>query len=364
MPTAARAGTGANLPVVRDHNAALVLDLVRRGAGISRAELATRTGLTAQAITKIVNRLRADGLLTEAGKEESTGGKPRTRLRLEPGARRAVGIHLDRDDSTVLLTDLTGRPSVRRHLPTGMRAGPERALDAIAAAVAGLLADVTTGRVLGVGVACPGPLDHESGVLHRVTGLPAWDAFPLRDTLARRLDLPTTVDKDSNAAAFGECLAGSPATGGCAVVFLGRGLGAGLVLGGRVYRGPRTNAGEFGHQTVQIDGPACACGNRGCLEALCGQALAAGDHARAADLVGLGAANLVRLLDIEQVALAGPVVAARPEAYRRGVGAAIHRLLPEPDWQQVQVTLAAAGSDAVAVGAAGLILAPLFDPAI
>ncbi|HKT00026.1 MAG TPA: ROK family transcriptional regulator [Rugosimonospora sp.] len=362
MLTPARRPLGANLLLVRDHNAALVLDLVRGAEGISRIELAARTGLTAQAITKIVSRLLLDRLITEAGRAGATGGKPRTLLRLNPTARYAVGVHLDRADTTVLLTDLSGRTVARRHRTRGMTAGPRRALDTIVAAVHGILAAVPgTDRLLGVGLACPGPLDHTTGVLHRVTGLPQWDGFPLRDKLAGLLGEPTIVDKDTNAAALAECLSTGTAPGSFAYIYHGRGLGAGLVLDGHVYRGRRTNAGEFGHQVVDLDGAACPCGNQGCLEAVCRVALDAGDIAAAARLVGIGAANLVRLLDIDRIVLGGPIVLDQAEQYQRVVVATIRSQLGEPDWQQVTVTLAAAGRDSIATGAAALARAPLFD---
>ncbi|MER5573536.1 MarR family transcriptional regulator, partial [Streptomyces massasporeus] len=111
--TAAGAGVGGggvNLLALRSHNAALVLDLLRTAGdeGISRLELAERTGLTPQAVSKITARLREDGLVAEAGRRASTGGKPRTVLRLVPEAGHAVGVHLDRDEVRVVLVDLRG----------------------------------------------------------------------------------------------------------------------------------------------------------------------------------------------------------------------------------------------------------------
>ncbi|MET9474704.1 MarR family transcriptional regulator, partial [Streptomyces sp. NPDC002922] len=114
-----RSNAGANLPTLRSHNAALVLDLLRVAGerGISRLELAERTGLTPQAVSKITARLRAEGLATEAGHRASTGGKPRTVLRLVPDAGHAVGLHLDRDELTVVLVDLAGTVVASRRTP-------------------------------------------------------------------------------------------------------------------------------------------------------------------------------------------------------------------------------------------------------
>ncbi|MDV9177529.1 ROK family transcriptional regulator, partial [Streptomyces sp. W16] len=344
MNNSARGGTGsgtttaagANLLAVRSHNTALVLDLLRTAGpdGISRLELADRTGLTPQAVSKITARLREPGLVTEAGRRASTGGKPRTVLRLVPEAGHAVGVHLDRDELRVVLVDLTGTVVGERSAPLDLGAGAAVVVEAVAGEVEGLVGEVVAdparltsaplaavGHLLGVGVALPGPLDHIHGVLHRVTGFPEWDGFPLRDALGRRLGVPVVVDKDTNAAALGLAVGGEG--GAFAYLHLGTGLGAGLVIGGGVHRGARTGAGEFGHQVIQLDGPPCDCGDRGCIEVLCLAAVARGDVGEAARVLGAGAANLVGLLDIDLVLLGGRTVAADPEPFVRGVAAVL-----------------------------------------
>ncbi|MBP8538539.1 ROK family protein [Streptomyces sp. MK37H] len=385
------AGPGANLTALRSHNAALVLRLLRDAGedGVSRPELAGRTGLTPQAVSKITARLRAEGLLAEAGQRASTGGKPPTALRLVPDARHAIGLQLDRDEVTAVLVDLAGTSVAARSAPFDFGAPAEEALAAATAEVRALLADAAAGGVvggtagggiaagggtdvaagggsglaaggglLGVGVAAPGPLDHGSGVLHRVTGFPQWDGFPLRDALAERLALPVVLDKDTNAAALGLVTAGSAES--AAYLHLGTGLGAGLVLGGDVYRGARTDAGEFGHQVIQLDGPPCDCGNNGCLEALCLAAVARGDRTDAARLLGIGATNLVRLLDIDRVLLGGRMVLADPEPYVRGVATMIAEDSARASRPPVSVDVVERGERAVVEGAARLVLAPLF----
>ncbi|PVE10509.1 ROK family transcriptional regulator [Streptomyces scopuliridis RB72] len=372
-----RGNAGANLPVLRGHNAALVLDLLRTAGegGISRLELAERTGLTPQAVSKITARLRTEGMAAEAGRRASTGGKPRTVLRLVPSAAHAVGLHLDRDELTAVLVDLAGTPVAVRRVPLDLGAGAERVIEAAAVQVDAVRAEaaraearhVEGGRVesvqegfgvggpLGVGVAMPGPLDHATGVPRRVTGFPQWDGFPLRDALAARLQLPVVLDKDTNAAALGLALRGP----GDSFVYLhlGTGLGAGLVLGGTLHRGARTGAGEFGHQVIQLDGPLCECGNRGCIEALCLAAVARGDMAEAARVLGAGAANLVGLLDIDRVLLGGRTIAAHEEPFVRGVAAAVAE---RARGAGIPVAAAEGGAHPVAEGAAQLVLAPVF----
>ncbi|MFC8129181.1 ROK family protein [Streptomyces sp. NPDC057302] len=380
-----RAGGGVNLPALRGHNAALVLDLLRTAGegGISRLELAERTGLTPQAVSKITARLRTEGLAVEAGRRASTGGKPRTLLRLVPDAGHAVGLHLDRDELTAVLVDLTGHVVAERRAPLDFAAGAEVVVDVAvgvvrvlagglgrgegAGGVAGLGGGLPGGLLaglLGVGVALPGPLDHSEGVLHRVTGFPAWDGFPLREAFAARLGLglPVVVDKDTNAAALGLALGGVAES--FAYLHLGTGLGAGLVLGGGLYRGARTGAGEFGHQVIQLDGPECGCGDRGCIEALCLAAVGRGDLDEAARVLGVGAGNLVSLLDIDLVLLGGRVVLAAEERFVRGVGAVVAACARRGGGGvEVPVAVAAGGERGVAEGAAQLVLAGVFGRA-
>lgn len=377
--TAGGRSAGANLLALRSHNTALVLDLLRRAGteGISRQELAEGTGLTPQAVSKITARLRERGLAAEAGRRASTGGKPPTVLRLVPEAGHAVGVHADRDELRAVLVDLNGTVAAERRAPLDFAAGAEAVVERVAAEAEALAAEVfpaaaahgdadgpaplaRVDSLVGVGVALPGPLDHTRGVLHRVTGFPEWDGFALRDALVRRLGVPVAVDKDTNAAALGLAVAGA----GDSFVYLhlGTGLGAGLVIGGSVHRGARTGAGEFGHQVIQLDGPPCGCGDRGCLEALCLAAVAHGRTAEAARVLGTGAANLVALLDIDLVLLGGRTVAAAPEEFVAGVSAVLAARARREGLRQeaVPVRTAPGGGRAVAEGAAQLLLGPVF----
>ncbi|MFG2878326.1 ROK family protein [Streptomyces sp. NPDC048337] len=353
-------GGGVNLPALRGHNEALLLELLRGAgpAGLGRSELAARTGLTPQAVSKITARLGAEGLVGEAGRAPSTGGKPRTLLRLVPQARHAVGVHVDRDEIRAVRVDLAGVVVAESGGPLDFGAGPEVVVEAVVREVA-RVSDPAGPPPLGIGVAAPGPLDHRTGVMGRVTGFPGWEGFPLREALEGRLGVPVPVpvvlDKDTNA---GVAAPRDPASPASTSVYLhvGTGLGAGLRLGGEVYRGVRSGAGEFGHQVLRLDGPLCRCGGRGCAEVLCLEAVARGDLAEAARILGEGAANLVALLDVDQVLLGGRVVGAAPEVFVEGVravlGARGRALGAEP-----VVGLAVRG---VAEGAAELALRPFF----
>ena len=126
---------------------------------------------------------------------------------------------------------------------------------------------LTRSDLVGVGVGCPGPLRIRDGCIIRTANLPGWNDVPLRDRLHAQFDLPVTLDNDGNAAAYGEFWVGAGrGSEDLVMLTLGTGVGAGVVLGGRLLHGHFDNAAELGHMIVVPDGLPCRCGQRGCLE--------------------------------------------------------------------------------------------------
>jgi len=304
-------------------NQTVVLDAIRRSSGLSRVELAGSTGLSAQAVTNICRRLIAAGLVREAGTENVGRGKPRTLLRLEPGARLAVGVHLDPAVVTVTLLDLEGTVLAQQSLTTPSALDPPHAVATITSAVDAVIASAGADRdrVLGVGVAAPGPIDLRRGVVDNPPNLPGWHQVPLRDELARATGLPVLLDKDVTAAAVAETWWGLPRRAGTtAVLYIGTGIGVGLVVDGEVVRGTSGNAGEVGHVVVDPDGPPCTCGQRGCVavtlapSALLARARADGALPRAV-LGGTTVRDVAALRELFDRADAGDTAAREVVAY-------------------------------------------------
>ncbi|WNY32844.1 ROK family protein [Curtobacterium flaccumfaciens] len=192
----------------------MVLDAVRRSPdGLSRVELAARTGLSAQTVSNVTRFLIDAGMIVESGTVVSGRGKPRTILRLEPGSRYAVGVHVDPAVVTYVLLDLAGTVVAASTTSTPTADDPSQVVRTIASAVDGLVADagVAVDSVLGVGIASPGPIDVEAGIVVDPPFLPRWRDVPLRDALAEATGYPVLLEKDVTAAAVGEMfLAGSP----------------------------------------------------------------------------------------------------------------------------------------------------------
>lgn len=322
-----------DLSSLRSHNDRTVLSLVRSGA-LSRADIAVSAGLTPQAVSKIVARLMAAGLLEETGTVRDGGrGKPRTALQLAADGACAWGAYVDRDELRIVRLDLTGTVKSSSVVPLVAGFTPADVVEILARSVE------PGERVLGLGIGMAGPLDFRSGVVSP-NGLPGWDAVPLRALVEEQLGLPVVLDKDTNAAVLAE--AWRRPMRDAAVVFAGTGLGAGLLLGGEVHRGARSGAGEFGHTTIQLDGPLCVCGRHGCVEAVHAAAGSAAPR-----VLGAAVANLVQLLDLDQIVLSGRSVLEAPDEY----------LAAMPD---VDVSITSYGPDLVPVGAALLVLGELF----
>lgn len=186
--------------------------------------------------------------------------------------RLILGVDIGGTKSAVVLARPDGEILHRRSEPTRPDArGPEAVLERLAVMAREMMEveAVTVSEVRGVGVSCGGPLDTKTGIVYAPPNLPGWEGVPVKRFFEKALDLPTVVENDANATALAEWRFGA-GRGAQNVVFLtmGTGIGGGLILDGRLYRGANDLAGEIGHQTVLMNGPVCGCGKRGCLEAL------------------------------------------------------------------------------------------------
>lgn len=399
---------GTNLPRIGSYNRAVVLGAIQVSDGISRVQIAERTGLTAQAVSVIVRRLLDDGLVVEDGSAPSRGGKPRTILRVDPSAGYAVGVHFDPGRLHCVLADLAGRPVAATVATLRAVPEPEAVIRRMATAVRRVLADagVPARKVLGIGLACPGPIDPRDGVLLSPPRLEGWERVPVRHMLERATGFQVTIDNDATAAAIGERWSGlGRSVPSFAYLYLGSGVGGGLLLDGQIYRGRTLNAAEFGHLTVAPDGPRCHCGNRGCVEALCcPEAIVAAAHARlaagpagrlaaawkrdprrvghaqicaaaaagdplAAEVIGevadhlaVAAVGIINILDVELLILGGPALREAGEIYRRTIARAVGSLTIARGLRTVAVEISPIAADAAAIGAASLVFHAAYAP--
>lgn len=241
---------GTNLPRMGDYNESVVLDAIRRHpSGLSRVELAQATGLSAQTVSNITRRLLDQGVARESGKRSTGPGKPRTLLEVVPTARHAVGVHLDPAVITYVLVDLLGAVVAQYSERTPRGGGSDQIVSGMAASVAALVDEsgVDAERILGLGVAAPGPVDTVAGQVLDPPELHGWGSFPLRDRLSEATGYPVLLDKDVTAAVVAERWAGAAtASRNLLFFYFGTGSGMGLVVQDTVLRGVSGNAGEVG----------------------------------------------------------------------------------------------------------------------
>ena len=266
-------GRAGSLEALRRLNRLRVIHALRDQGLISRAEIARRTGLSRSTVSSLVADLQADGLVVERGEPGAAhgtqGGRPPILLSFDSSAGAAVGIDFGHSHLRVAVSDLSSRILAERALPLDTDHAAEEGLDAAAELVGDLLAQagIDESQVIGAGMGLPGPILQESGVVGSSAILPGWVGVAAADEMRRRLDVPILVDNDANLGALAEAAfgAGQDATD---LIYLkvASGIGAGLLLNGRLYRGTGGLAGEFGHFLVDPNGHVCRCGNRGCLE--------------------------------------------------------------------------------------------------
>jgi N-acetylglucosamine repressor len=378
----------------RAHNAALVLRALYDFGPISRAEVARLSGLTRTTVGDVVGSLIEDGLAREIGRGPSTGGKAPILLELIDDARHVIGLDLGEFFFRAGLVDLRGRIQRTIERPVSGLSGDEAL-----AVVHELIEELAPGSrdtLLGIGVGTPGIVDAATGTIRRAVNLD-WQDLPLGEILRARHGVPVEVANDSRAAALAiELFSGRRSTNLVAVK-VGRGIGAGVVLGGELFHGDGFGAGEIGHVVVEDDGSECRCGRFGCLEtvassrailqratehatkapdSLLGRRLAAsgeltlddvqaaldaGDEMTRRIVVAAGRflgrmiASVIGVLDVERIVLHGSV-AELGDAWLDAVRDEAHRRALQPLAGDVVIERAAPIGDLVVLGASAVIL--------
>lgn len=369
-----------------------ILTRLMRLGSQSRVELAEATGVDASTIARALPELLAEGWIGEAVEHqpERGRGRPSKRVTVREAHHLAVGVKIGPDTVSGAVTDLAGtviaadRAVLTTRDPDRVFATVNELAMELAARGLAQVADREAARVVGLGVGIGGHVSKGEVVTSHILG---WHSVPVSAPLATLTGLPTVAANDVNALAAGEHLLGlGRSVDDLAVITIGRGLGCGLVLRGRLFVGADGSAGEFGHLPLIPDGPLCGCGSRGCLEAVASDTALvesvrerrAGDPdvreledvlrlARAGDpaslecltdtgeLLGRGIGALLNLVNPELVIVAGEMVSAMDflEAPLRRAAAA-HAF--SSAWTNCRLQIERSGDDLWARGAAWLAI--------
>ena len=266
MPTATLAK--ATHRQTRRSNEQLVLRTVYEGGSLSRADVARATGLTRTTVSGLVESLIEDGLVVEVGTGPSTGGKAPILLQVPAGARQLIGVDVDRDELSGAVVNLRGEVCMRESRSLAGRDGMAAVRELESLVVS--LIEAADRPLVGVGVGTPGLIAQPAGTVRWAVGLD-WHDIPVGERLAALTGLPTVVVNDSQAAAMAEWAFGRDDTfSAMVVVKVGEGIGAGIIIDGRIYTGDDSGAGEIGHTRVTDEDVSCRCGGTGCLETAAG----------------------------------------------------------------------------------------------
>ena len=250
-------------------NRRLVLNQIRHDGPLSRAALTASVGLSPAAVTFVTAELIAEGLLVEREALLAATGRRPVPLDINYSSKLSIGLKVMVECVIGVITDLATRVIAETELPLP-DSRPETVVK-ISAEVAEHLfaqAKVKRSRVIGIGLTLAGQVDAEAGICRQMQRF-GWRDVPLAAMLAEIVSVPVWVDNDANAFAVSQHLFGrARGLQSIAAIAMGRGVGAGLVVHGRLYRGGSGAAGEFGHNFDQ-HGRRCECGRDGCIEAYC-----------------------------------------------------------------------------------------------
>ncbi|HLU56379.1 MAG TPA: ROK family transcriptional regulator [Pseudonocardia sp.] len=372
-------------------SAGRLLLLVRKGVATTRRDLIRVTGLSRSTVTQRVDALLGAGLLRESAGEAEGRGRPAGALSFDEGAGHVLVASVRRDRVELHAVDLGARELHRREFEMSVAEGPEVVLEAVETELDRLVADagLDPARTAALGVGVPGPVDVSVGRVMQPPVMPGWHDYPVRDRLAERLGVPVFVENDANLMALGEQRANWPDVPALLLVTVGSGIGAGIVIDGRLYRGIDGGAGDIGHIRMHGYDDRCACGAVGCLAAVAsGDALArklaamgkdvggvadvrrlvhGGDPdaiaavRTAGQLAGEVLTTVVSVLNPEILVLAGEM-AETNEYFVTGMREMIYqRSLPRAT-RRLRVVTTALGDRATVIGMTELVVDEVFAP--
>jgi predicted NBD/HSP70 family sugar kinase len=340
-----------------------VVDYLWRAGPAARARVVRDTRLSRATVSKLVGELQACGLVTErvAGEDRPARvGRPESELAIEPGLATVGGIDFGHGSVRVALADLAGAIVAESRHELDVDNAPEEAIEVAAGELRRLARRGPP--LLAVGAAISAPVDRDSGVPVAAGILPGWSAVSLRAELERRLDLAVHVGNDANLGALAETRIGA-GQGAANVLYLmlSTGIGAGLILDGRLFTGHTGMTGELGHVIVEPGGLPCRCGHRGCLETVAGARVVRADpdpdaYASAGRAVGRVAGAACNLVNPELVIVGGELIVAG-DALVDGVRDGIREVAIDTVWDDLRVVAAQRGDRAELEGAVGLALA-------
>lgn len=373
-----------------------VLKYIRRNEIVTKTSLAEATGLTFSAVKKILDELEKLKLVQCGKMHSDCVGRNSVTYALNADYRFAVGIYINRKNTSVAIVNLGGKILFREDINFDYGGiTQQKFVESVIHTVVQLIerSGLNREEILGVGVGVPGPIDVERGMALTPPNMPILNYLPLKEILESGLNMPVYVHKDTNVIALGEYWHGtSEKVSDLVYVDIDMGIGSGIVIDGNISAGAEGKGGEFGHMTIDLNGPVCKCGNKGCLETMASglgiirmmeqelentpehflypkrhelhisdvlDAYDANDMLtisiinKSAFYVGVGIANIINFFDPERIVLGG-VIIRRVHNYLSIVkNVANQRMLKNTGMDNIKIS--GLGDDAGVIGAAEIV---------
>lgn len=375
-------------------NKSMILNKIRTSAPISRAEIAKETKLTPPTVSSNVKELIEQGLVKESELGVSQGGRKPTMLLINNKAFYVIGVDAGPESIECILSDLSGRIVERTSHQLISSITNEQFLKTLKESIYHVIQATTLDpkKIIGIGVAMHGVVEVETGISLFAPNLGLTN-IPIKDELENEFNIEVKVENDARAMALGEFWFGDHGElASMLAVNIGRGVGAGLVIDGKLYHGAQDIAGEVGHMTIDLHGEICECGNRGCLQTFAtGSAIAkraekfinekdtaiTGERVyelalegnedcirllqESGEIIGIGLTNLIHIINPEKIVLGGGVTKSKTFILPN-IRKAINERILTPEAKQIDIEISRLGDDATIIGAVALLLVDIFAP--
>ncbi|PWW28256.1 MarR family transcriptional regulator [Cytobacillus oceanisediminis] len=390
--------------LMKSINRSVILNIIREQGPISRAEIAKVTKLTPPTVSNLVKELLQADIIVERSLGESSGGRKPTMLTLNSSVFHVIGLDIGSHHLTTILADISGKLLKKETTPIPAKVTNEGLLDIMAEAILSIKKSrkIDENKIVGIGVAMHGIVDVEEGVSIFAPNLNLKDV-PVKEFLENRFNMLVKVENDARAMSLGEQWFGN-GTGVDSLVCInvGRGVGAGIIINGKLFHGQNSISGEIGHMVIDVNGPKCTCGNFGCLQtfssgpaivelvarelrlglesnlhdkingdfsklsgemiyeaALKGDLLSQNILSQAGRYLGIGLTNLIHIVNPKRIIIGGGVSNAREYILVNVKHTIAQRALTESA-KETEILVSKFGEDASVMGAVALILAELF----
>lgn len=381
-------------------NKSIILNKIRTSAPISRAQIAKETKLTPPTVSSNVKSLIEEGMVRESELGESQGGRKPTMLLINNKEVYVVGVDIGPKRIKCVIADLAGNITKRLSNELTLPITETQFLTLLKESIASVISSVKINpeKIIGIGVAMHGVVEVETGIALFAPNLGLIN-IPIKEELEATFELDVKVENDARTMALGESWFGNHGEmDNMLAVNIGRGVGAGIVIDGKLFHGDKDIAGEIGHMTIDIHGEVCECGNRGCFQTFAtGSAIAsraeqmlkeqnivdeayvelsgkkvyelalAGNEefaevlADTGEIIGIGLTNLIHVINPTKIVLGGGVTKSA-EFILPSIRETIAYRAITPQAKATEVVISELGDDATINGAIALVLEAIFEP--